>query len=261
MSQQTAEGAAGKVVVTDGVDHEGQQSVKIVTPTATWYYHKSGGGFASLEDADGNDWIGYHPSGRAAGEFRGIPNLVHPEGYFHPGGAECKTSILRAGPDKAVLESQAGGGAWTVRWEITGAFARLTVLRAAKPYWFLYEGTPGGLMDEAGDTCVLSDGRTYSLGKRWNTRLAAPRWVYFRDGKTGRIIYFIHHEDDGEVDSFWPMNESEGRRPDLGMTVFGFGRLKLASSLTKTPAVFTVGLADPRDDTQAKQTIESILAS
>ena len=259
MTQQSSEDIPGKVVVTDGLEHESQQSVRIATPTATWYYHKSGAGFASLEDADGNDWIGHHPGNRAAGEFRGIPNLVHPEGYFHPGGTDCETTIVQAGPDKAVLESQAAGGAWAVRWEVTAAFARLTVLKAAKQYWFLYEGTPGGEMDEAGDTCVLSDGLTHPLSARWETRLAPPRWVYFRDAKTGRILYFIHHTDDGEADSFWPMNESPGREPESGMTVFGFGRIKLVSSLAQSPATFTVGLAEARDDDQAKQIIQTVL--
>ena len=147
-----------------------------------------------------------------------------------------------------------------MRWEVTAAFARLTVLKAAKQYWFLYEGTPGGEMDEAGDTCVLSDGLTHPLSERWDTRLAPPRWVYFRDGRTERILYFIHHSDDGEADSFWPMNESEGREPESGMTVFGFGRLKLVSSLTQTGATFTVGLADPKDDAHARKIIQGVLA-
>jgi len=259
MTRQEAEMPHGEVVVTDGVAREGQESVRIVTPSATWYYHKLGAGFASLEDADGNDWIGYHPGNRAAGEFRGIPNLVHPEGYFHPGGTKCQTAVVQAGPDKAILESRADGGNWAVRWEISAAFARLTVLKAPKQYWFLYEGTPGGEMDEAADTCTLSDGKARPLSERWDTRLASPRWVYFRDARTGRIIYFIHHADDGKADSFWPMNESDRREPALGMTVFGFGRLKLVSSLTQTPATFTVGLADVKDDDHAREVIEEVL--
>jgi len=248
-----------QVTVTDDVDHEDQKSVKIVTPTTTYYYHKAGAGFASLEDRDGNDWIGYHPGGRAAGEFRGIPNLVHPEGFFHPGGTQCRTSIVEAGPDRAILESQSKNGKWAVRWEILPNLAHLTVLKAPKEYWFLYEGTPGGELDEANDTCALSDGRTLSGSERWDTRLAHPRWVYFRDGATGRIIYFIHHEDDGTADSYWPMNESPSRTEGQGMTVFGFGRIRLVSSLRKTPGRFTVGLAEPRDDEHATRMIHAAI--
>jgi len=262
MSEQAHESAQGRpaITVTDGVDHEGQESVKIATPAATWYYHKAGGGFASLEDADGNDWIGHHPGGRAAGEFRGIPNLVHPEGYFHPGGTKCQTALVQAGPDKAILESQADGGKWLTRWEIDADCAKLTVLKAPKEYWFLYEGTPGGQLMETDDTCTLSNGNSYALSERWSARLPEPRWVYFRDGKTGRIIYFIHHSDDGEVDSFYPMNESDGRQPESGMTVFGFGRLKLVSSLRKAPATFTIGLAETKDDDHAKRIVQAVCA-
>ena len=254
MNQQASEDAANAatlVTVTDNVDHEQQESIKIATPAATYYYHKAGAGLASLEDRDGNDWIGYHPGGRSAGEFRGIPNLVHPEGYFHPGGTQCETTIVEPGPVKASLESQSKDGKWAVRWDIFPTFARLTVLKAPKEYWFLYEGTPGGKLDESGDRCTLSDGRTISAGERWDTRLDPPRWVYFRDGQTGRIIYLIHHEDDGDADSYWPMEHN--------MTVFGFGRIKLISSLRRTPARFTIGLAEPSNDEQASRIIHAAI--
>ena len=41
----------------------------------------------------------------------------------------------------------------------------------------------------------------------------------------------------------------------------GFGRLNLVTSLTKSPATFTVGLADPTDDDHAKQIVRDVLAS
>ncbi|MHC4699349.1 MAG: FG-GAP repeat domain-containing protein, partial [Planctomycetota bacterium] len=49
------------VSVTDGVHYRGQESFKIETPEATYYYHKQGAGFASIIDKDGNDWLGYSP--------------------------------------------------------------------------------------------------------------------------------------------------------------------------------------------------------
>jgi hypothetical protein len=68
------------VTATDDVPHEGQLSIVVSTAIGTWYYHKPGGGFASLDDVDGQDWIGYTPGGGSAGEYRGIPN----GGGFHP---------------------------------------------------------------------------------------------------------------------------------------------------------------------------------
>ena len=81
------------VQITNLPDYQGQPSYKIQTPSATWIYHKQGAGFASLLDPDGNDWIGYRPGGRAAGEFRGIPNLIHPGAGMHPGGELCSSEV------------------------------------------------------------------------------------------------------------------------------------------------------------------------
>ena len=60
------------VWVAETVDEE-QESFRVETPLATWFYHRRGAGFSSLEDADGNDWIGFRPDGGSAGNFRGIP--------------------------------------------------------------------------------------------------------------------------------------------------------------------------------------------
>ena len=88
------------VRVTDGVQHRGQESFKIETPNGTYYYHKQGAGFASMFDKDGNDWLGYRPGGGPAGEYRGIPNMGHPEGYCHPGKTVSSSKIVSDGPIK-----------------------------------------------------------------------------------------------------------------------------------------------------------------
>ena len=135
------------VTLVDGVEDEGQESYQVITPGATWFYHKLGAGFSSLLDRDGLDWLGYRPQGGSDGKYRGIPNLVHPEGYFHPGGTKCTTHVLARGPLKATFQSQSNDGKWAVRWDVFPTFAWLTVLKVAHPYWFLYEGTPGGKID------------------------------------------------------------------------------------------------------------------
>ncbi|WP_145271326.1 hypothetical protein [Tautonia plasticadhaerens] len=77
------------MTLTEGVGHEGQESFRIGTPTATYFYHTLGGGFASLEGADGLDWLGYRPGGGSAGAYRGIPNLVHPRAISIPAGRDA----------------------------------------------------------------------------------------------------------------------------------------------------------------------------
>jgi len=237
------------VQVSEVDEYQGQASFKIVTPRATWYYHKAGAGFAGLIDADGNDWISFRPTGGSDGSYRGIPNLVHPEGYFHPGGTECDSRVVGAEPNKVTIESTAAGGAWAVRWEIGPQSAHLTVLAASKEYWFLYEGTPGGSLDESRDFCVRSPGVKTAAAEKWDEVLAKPKWVVFGDPAVGRVLYVVHHTGGEEIDSYWPMQQN--------MTVFGFGRQHLGKFLTATPTRFTVGLAE-MDEYEA--VVESVVA-
>lgn len=227
------------VKVEDDVDHQGQTSYRVTTPGATYLYHKQGAGFASLIDGDGNDWISYRPGGGSAGEYRGIPNLCHPEGYFHPGGTKCTSRLLSRGPMKVSIASASRDKAWACRWDIFPAFARLTVTRAPKPYWFLYEGTPGGKLEWKTDFCVRPPRRRSPVSKRWTETLGDPEWVAFGDGELGRVLYLAHHQADKAVDSYWPMQGN--------MTVFGFGRNGLKKFMTAVPNRFTIGLAPAQE--------------
>lgn len=229
---------APRVVLTDGVIDEGWPSYEVETNAATYLYHKEGGGFSSLIEKAGNDWISYSAAPGAKGDFRGIPNMVHPDdgGYFHPGRSGVISSAVSAGPLKATILSRTIDGNWETMWEIFPDYARLTVLKAAAKYWFLYEGTPGGLLEVESDYVVRSDGRQTTLDTPWKEDLAAPEWLYFSDPTIGRSLYLVHHEDDALIDSYEAMNEA--------MTVFGFGRDSGARYLTQTPAHFTLGFVD-----------------
>ena len=231
-----ASDCAALLALRQGLMYQEQESYEISTPTATYFYHVSGAGFASLIDRDGNDWLSYRPFGGSDGKYRGIPNLAHPENHFHPGGDGCRSRILNAGPLKITIASESVDGKWACRWEIYPTHARLTVLKVDHPYWFLYEGTPGGALDEAGDYCMTSDGTCRPLSESWETALPQPEWIYFGASNVDRVLFLAHHEADQHIDSYWPM---EGN-----MTVFGFGRNGLDKFMTQTPAQFTVGLAE-----------------
>jgi len=237
------------VSLTDGVVHEEQESYRIETSTATYVYHKQGAGFASIYDPDGNDWLSYRPYGGSDGKYRGIPNLAHPENHFHPGGTGCQSRIVSNGPLKIKIASESLDGKWACTWEIFPAYALLTVLKVDHPYWFLYEGTPGGKLDEPGDYCVQSDGTRSLLTERWEHPLPEPEWIYFGSSKTERVLYLVHHEADEHIDSFWPMEHN--------MTVFGFGRNGLEKYMTHTPAHFTVGFAENGSFEAAQTMIDS----
>jgi hypothetical protein len=237
------------VHVADNVRHEDQKSIKVVAGNATYYYHKKGAGFASLEDEDGHDWLGYNPGvgpvskSGSGGKYRGLPNMGHPEGYCHPGNTVSSSEVTNTGPIKVTIVSQSDDGKMKCRWDIFPTYARLSVLAMRTPYWFLYEGTPGGKFESDYDFCVRSTGsgglRT-AASVKWDGDISHPgtpgEWLYFADPAVKRSLYLVHHEGDEAIDSYWPMNKE--------MTVFGFGRNGLNKFMNIVPAHFTVGLCD-----------------
>jgi hypothetical protein len=77
------------------------------------------------------------------------------------------------------------------------------------------------------------------VSEKWDGDLPSTgggEWLYFADPEQGRSLYLVHHEDDEQVDSYWPMNKE--------MTVFGFGRLGIKKFMPAVPAHFTIGLTD-----------------
>lgn len=235
------------LTLTDNVEWQGQASYKIVTQYATFHYHKAGAGFASMIDQDGRDWIGYRPLGGPDGKYRGIPNLVNPEGHFHPGETGCSSRLSNAGPLRITIDSESKDKKWAARWDIFPQYARLTVLRAPRAYWFLYEGSLAGTFDPEQQYIVRSGGQRTPATERWDGDIEGPEWLYFSDTRIHRALFLVHHQDDAAIDSYWPM---QGQ-----MTVFGFGRLKLDASMDATPNQFTIGFAE--DASTAPKTIDS----
>ncbi len=234
------EPGSGPLSLTRGLDHEGFAAIRIDSPGVSWIYHLEGGGFAGIVDSAGADWISYHPWGGSDGNYRGIPNLVHPESFFHPGRTGCSSEVVASGPLRVVIRSRSNDDAWLCEWRLEPDCARLTVLKAARPYWLLYEGTPGGRLDEQGDFALLADGQRVAASERWEMeQLPEPGWIAFGAAGSPRALWLMRHEADGDADSYWPM---EGN-----MTVFGFGRSGLTKSLVRVPAQFSVGLAECND--------------
>ena len=236
----------------DNVDYEGQMSFKITTPGCTYYYHKKGGGFASMIDAAGNDWISYHQQGGSAGNYRGIPNMA-PAG-FHPGPGEGNlgSRFVSTGPIKATFYSTGKDGQWKCKWEIYPKYARMTLLeKGPQPYWILYEGTPAGKLDVDRDYWVQSSGLKLAVSRSWIGDIDGPEWVYFGDSKTNRVLYLALHEDDDKQDQFWQMQGN--------MTVFGFGRQYRCCDtyMTAVPAHLTIGFAEDNNFEQVGKVINS----
>ncbi|MFC1544884.1 hypothetical protein ACFL4X_01830 [Gemmatimonadota bacterium] len=238
----TADNSEGKIPakvdtlvrVEDVELHEGQPSFRIQTPAATYYYHKAGAGFASIEDRDGVDWLGYRPCCESDGQYRGIPNMWK----FHPGQDSSASRIEIAGPLRTRIHSVAADSSQECVWDIFPEYARMNLLKVDSTYWFLYEGIPGGSLEVERDYSMISSGLRRSIAEDWHGDLPGPEWIYFGDDSIRRTLYLVHHDDDDRTDQFWQMRKE--------MVVFGFGREYrcCGTYMDRVPALFTVGFAE-----------------
>lgn len=243
-----------EVALLDDVMDEEQLSIQVTNLTGDLFYHKLGAGFSSWVDLDGNDWIGYAPTGDAEGNYRGLPNMVYPENYFHPGETTATTVIESVGPLKATLRSSAGGGAWECVWEFYGRCARMTVTKAPDDYWFVYEGPPGGTFDGLVDFVVRSNGSANPISQTWEGDLVGDEWAYVADPVANRALFVALHQPDQAIDSYRPYGGA--------MTVLGIGRDKrVGSYLEGTPKTFTIGLIEQVEYEDAKPYVESAYKS
>lgn len=254
---------APQVTTDANSSDQGQAAIQIDTLTATYWLQKANGGFSSIVDKNGNDWLSFDPTGgtQSGGEFRGTPNAVFPGGGFHAGFTNGSTTIINSGPLKTTIEStmsvdkQDGHGPYTfkMRYEIYGDHVTATMVQADSSYFFLYEGTPGGAVD-SNDTIVRSDGAVTSIQTPWADDSGighdnSQEWLYFRDAGVGKYMYYVHNTPDTLKDSYYEMTAGTG-----SMTVFGFGRDNDASNpllMTSQNNVFTFGIADGGGDFNA----------
>ncbi len=255
---------AAEVAINDG-DYEGRAQFIIITPGATWYYDKAGGGFSRLIDRDGHDWISFHaPTGKpspagAAANFRGLPNLVFGKGYpeagaGHPGFDRCETELIA--PDTLRTRSKTGTWAWSWRFTATGAIFTMERADAAHQWWFLYEGPVAGRFAPQAQYWGTDAGgprRETPEHMRGESILAKWRWAYFGDRDVPRVLFLAQvGKPDDLDDTFGYMGStSAGIEAPDGMVVFGFGRHG-RPLLSGAGQRFVVGLVDQRMETPAE---------
>jgi len=253
-------------------DHEGRPHILVRTHSLDYYYDVGGGGFSSIIDREGNDWIGFRmePWGSypasAASSFRGLPNLVfqqEDDGAGHPGHDQCRSTT-----EGRKIITQSLSGKWLWSWEFYDDHAILEILRTDpdRTYWFLYEGTPGGRYDPA-NTYVGSNregplpaGYDYHHGDiLWGNF----QWIYAGSQEASGCFYMVQPKKDDRMDmiSFLGNTEAGLDSPD-GMTVFGFGRERDATPMLKGPQSFVIGLYPGRIGNQeAHERLKSHLES
>lgn len=235
--------------------YEGVSHYKITTPTAVYYYDRAGGGFSRMIDREGKDWIAFkrepwdqYPAS-AASAYRGIPNLVfgsHDAGAGHPGHDQCVSEVVNG----HTIVTRSLSEAWQWRWTFYEEFAMLTVLQVAEdhPYWFLYEGTPGG---------VFEPGAQYFGADTGGPRLDTPdylagekifqnwQWAYFGHQNADRVLFIAQEQPDTLSDTFAYLGATDaGKAAEDGMIVFGFGRADNAQPLMTRPNTFFLGFRE-----------------
>jgi len=246
------------IIVEHLDDYQGQPSIRIKTIMATWIFHKQGASLAALLDSDGADWISYRPEGGASGHYRGFPNLIHPESDFHPGGENADLEIIEQGPHYIRLQARTRDGAWEAFWDVDHDLARFTLTKAPRPYWVLYEGTPGGALDLDHDYYLLPDSGPTPVTESFARDLPASNpadaeWIAFGDDRVDRLLVIVQHHDDDKLDQFYEMNGA--------MTVFGFGREHrcCGKHLEQVPATYTIGFTSHTDPVWASLFARSAL--
>ncbi len=257
----SAKNQSQKPVFTETI-YEGKPHFVIETKEITWYFDREGGGFSRMIDRDGNDWItfkrepwGIYPES-AASAFRGVPNLVFKSddgGAGHPGHEKC-VSLLEG--DKIVSESKSGKWKWC--WEFFADYATLEILKTDEnqPYWFLYEGTPGGKYSPEDYWFGTSvSGIETQLPDFWKGQITTGNfnWMYAGSLTCDRTFYMLQLTPDDKTDmvSFLG-NTKEGVESPDGMTVFGFGRDDKGNPLLTGNHQFVVGFY-PEKVSQKKQ--------
>ncbi len=239
------------VKITEGED-EGMACFIITTPSATYYYQKEAGGFSSVVDVEGKDWVAWNRSeaeaypASAASDFRGIPNMVFQSddgGAGHPGFYKCESEQV----DARTIRSVSKSGKWQWSWVFTEEDATMTVERMdpEHAYWFLYEGPIAGRFtpeeqywgtDTGGPIFEFPDYyKTGGLVSQWD-------WAYFGDQAVDRIFLVEQLTPDDLPDLFGYLGNTEAglASPD-GMVVFGFGReLNAKALMQETPVQFRI---------------------
>ena len=250
-----------KVSLSHGQDETAGEDMPcyiVSTASAIFYLEKNGGGLSSMLDADGVDWLGFHDEEGSGwkGEYRGFPNSIHRQdgSYFHAlnAGTEPSSSIVEIeSSDHVRIVFTSGNGKWEGRWDFYPDRCDFTMTRVSPgyKYWVLYEGVPGGTMDETDFWYSSADANSHLIDEKYLGDLPGPEWIAFGDKDFSRMIYLLHHENDDHPDDYF-------NRPY--MTVFGFGRSEKGKFLD-TPQTFSIGFVESVEYAEVAEVIQRVL--
>ena len=228
--------ACGGQIKIEEVRHLNRDHFQVSTPEMTLLYDRKGGGFSSIIDPDGNDWVNFgmepwdeYPAS-AGSSFRGLPNFVYgseASGAGHPGHDQCLSQLESS---NSILTSSLNDE-WKWLWSFREGVAKVDILATDPnhPYWFLYEGTPGGVFEPEsqffGTSRSPHPNRTpfdYFNGDKLFDEI---QWAYFGYDKSEYVLLILQITEDEHSDTFSYLgNTPQGVNSSDGMVVFGFGR-------------------------------------
>jgi hypothetical protein len=227
---------------------------KITTTAATYYFDKAGGGFSSMIDKDGLDWISYNKDSSvatypksSAGQFRGLPNAVFGNedgGCGHPGFDKAVSEKIADN----IIETKSKSGKWGWTWTFYKDYAvwNVTKVDSTYAYWLLYEGTIAGSWNNLADKYWGSSktplGAVNDFYKNQSI-LDYYNWIFFGDKKVNRILYIIQQQPDEYEDlvGFLGSNVEGMNASTNGMVVAGFGRNKNGKATMNKLNTFRIG--------------------
>lgn len=231
---------------------------KISTSSGTYYLEKNSGGFSSIMDKNGTDWVQFRKTDSArvpesaASDFRGLPNLVHrgeQGGIGHPGFIKCFSEKLN---DSTII-TKSHSGNYELKYTFSSRVVKVEITRAdpSRKYWFLYEGPIAGKFDPETNLIFTDQGlcdEQPDISKA-NYITGNFSWICTGDKNYNQVLLIKHETQDTLTDVAMFMGSSEnGNDSEDGMVVIGFGRSQDHQPLLEqTPNIFKIELMDKNE--------------
>ena len=252
------------------VKHLDRDHFKVSTSNMMLLYDVKGGGFSSIIDPNGKDWISFamkpwdeYPAS-ASSSFRGMPNFVfgsESSGAGHPGHDQCRSEIISSNS----IRTSSVSGKWEWQWIFNDDYVIVDILSIDphQPYWFLYEGTPGGVFDPAnqffGTSKTPKPNRSLNDYFKGDKLFDTFQWAYFGHDKSEYVLLFLQIDEDNLSDTFSYLGSTEkGVQSSDGMVVFGFGREDGAKPVLTEKNSFIIKLISIKGIDDIGQHIRSI---
>lgn len=244
-------------VMIEEVGYKNTPHFKITTPSATYFLEKQSGGFSSILDNKGTDWVQFHKSDTilgaagAAADFRGLPNMVYQgeqNGVGHPGFDQCVSEQV----NDTMIRVTSHSGNYVFSFSFAPEYAIMNIEKAdtSRKYWVLYEGPIAGKFNPKSHLVFSNEGFHPEKPSIYGDIPIHGNfeWMCFGDENYDKMFYVEHVTPDTLIDIVYYMGSSGpglGNESPDGMVVMGFGRDPRTNPLMdQFPNVFRFGFIE-----------------